>query len=75
MTLVSAGRGRTLYNDYAAMPAVPVPDTTGEAYPTLLSPGSNVWLTAWLWDMNRQSVSIASGGIANSAAFLLRAAG
>ena len=74
MTLVGAGQGRSLYNDYATVSVVPAPSTTGESYPTPLPPGYHVWLTAWLWDMNSQSVSIASGGIVNSAAFLLRAA-
>jgi hypothetical protein len=72
MTLVAQGLGRSLYNDYAAIPVVPVADTTGESYPTLLATNYNVWLTAWLWDLNSQSVTIGSGGLVSSAAFFLR---
>ena len=72
MTLVAQGLGRSYYNDYAAVAVVPVGDTTGESYPTLLGATYNVWLTAWLWDLNSQNTTITTSGLVNTAAFFLR---
>lgn len=72
-TLVAQGEGRGLYNDYHSVVVLPVPDTTGST-PTNLGPSYNVWLSAWLYDLNSQNATISAGGIATAAAFLLRGA-
>ena len=72
-TLVAMGEGRTIYNDYQAVTVAPVPDTTGQT-PTLLPSGYKVWLTAWVYDLNAQSVTLTGGNIAVASAFLLRGA-
>jgi hypothetical protein len=74
MTLCGQGLGRGLYNDYGTLVTVPAPDTTSESYPTLFAPTYNVWITAWLWDLNSLGVTVASGDIVSTAAFLLRGA-
>jgi hypothetical protein len=75
-TLIARGEGRSLYNDYAVVNVGPVPDTTGES-PTLYPTTYNVWVTAWLYDVESynsgiDSVSMQSGGIASAALYLLR---
>lgn len=72
-TLVARGQGRALYNDYHAISVWPAPNSTGQT-PTNLGPNYNVWLSAWLYDANAQTVTIANGGVATGAAFLLRGA-
>ena len=70
-TLVAEGAGRSLYDDYHAIAFGPAPDATG-ATPSLLAPTYRVWLTAWLYDLNGNSVTLSAGGLASGAAFLLR---
>jgi hypothetical protein len=78
-TLIARGEGRSLWNDYAALDIIPVPDTTGET-PVLYPATYNVWVTAWLYDAESYnstataSVSIQSGGIPSAALYLLRGA-
>lgn len=70
-TLVAAGVGRYGYNDFHVVAAMNTPDTTGES-PSLLSPTYNVWLSAWLYDLTGNSVTLNTGGIASAAAYLVR---
>lgn len=76
-TLVALGEGRDLYNDYAPVETVPVPDTTSET-PSLLPANYNPWVTAWLYDANNSnnnaSVSLTNGQIANAAVYVIRGA-
>lgn len=73
-TLVARGQGRSLYNDFAAVTVLPCPSTTGQT-PTNLGPNYQVFLSAWMYDLNGQSVQITSGSnVAVAAAFLLRGA-
>lgn len=73
-TLVAKGVGRSFYDDYHAVMVTPSPATTGQSYPTALGPTYNVWLSAWLYDQNNSSVTIASGNVASGAAFYQRTA-
>jgi hypothetical protein len=73
MTPIAQGVGRNLFNDYHAITVIPAPDTTGVT-PSLLPTTYNVWMTAWLWDLNATSVTISTGGVASGAACLLRGA-
>lgn len=76
-TLVARGAARSLYSGLAPVAVMPVPDTTGET-PSLLSPGYNIWLTAWVYDAMSYnstavaSVTVQSGGIASAACYLWR---
>lgn len=72
-TLVAQGVGRGLYNDYASIVVLPCPDATGQT-PSLLATTYNLWASAWLYDLNSQSVTIADGNIASAACLLLRGA-
>jgi hypothetical protein len=72
-TLVALGEGRNLYNDYHPLATMPVPDTTSQT-PSLLPTNYNIWLSAWLYDQNGQSVELDAGSIYNAAAYLVRGA-
>jgi hypothetical protein len=76
-TLIAMGEGRTPYADFQAISAIPVPDTTGTT-PSLLPTSYEIWVTAWLYDLNgsgSSSVSLnSSGNVANAALYLLRGA-
>jgi len=74
-TLIGIGEGVYGYTDYQAISAIPVPDTTGET-PSLLGTTYEVWISAWLYDLNggTNSVTLSSGGIASAAALLWRGA-
>lgn len=72
-TLVAMGVGRSLWADYQAISVLPVGDTTGTT-PSSLATTYNIWLTAWVYDLNNSSVTFSVGGIANAAAYLLRTA-
>lgn len=72
-TLVGSALGRYGYNDYHTVAMLPSPDTVAET-PTLLGTNYNVWLTAWLYDLNGDSStqSVTMGTLASGAAYLLR---
>lgn len=76
-TLVALGQGRNLYNDYAPVECVPVPDATSET-PSLLPTNYTPWITAWLKDNNNSnntaSVQLTNGNIANAAVYVIRGA-
>jgi len=72
MTLVAQGMGRSYYNDYHPVAVIPAPDATSETPSLHDGTTYNIWLTAWLYDLNASSVSISTGGIASAAAFLWR---
>lgn len=71
-TLVAMGEGRTQYNDYHAIAVVPVPDDVGQT-PSYLGPTYDIWLSAWLYDLNGNSTTVSAGNIVFGSAFLLRA--
>ena len=70
-TLVCRGVGRYGYSDYHTVACWPTPDTPGEP-PSLLPPSYKVWLSAWLYDLSGQGVTIEQGGVTTGAAFLMR---
>jgi len=70
-TLVCRGVGRYGYSDYHTVACWPATDTPGEP-PSLMPPSYNVWLSAWLYDFNKQGVTIEQGGVTTGAAYLLR---
>lgn len=79
-TLIARGAARSLYSGLAPIAVNPIPDTTAET-PSLFSPTYQVWITAWLLDAASynnvagvNSVTLATGGIASAAAYLLRGA-
>lgn len=71
-TLVARGVGRNQWNDQQSIPVLPVPATTGSSGGSGFSPNYDLWLSAWLYDANSQSVSVAANGIMGTAAFLIR---
>jgi hypothetical protein len=72
-TLVALGEGNGLYNDYESILVMPVPSTVSQT-PTNLPTTYNIWISAWIKDLNDQSVTISSGGVATGSAFILRGA-
>ena len=72
-TLVAQGIGRNLYNDYHALAVIPCPTAAGQQPSTALPADYEVWLSAWLYDLNGQSVTIRSSDVISSAAFLIAA--
>jgi hypothetical protein len=72
-TLVAMGEGRSIYNDYQAVTVLSVPDALGQT-PSLLPSGYKAWLTAWVYDLNGQSVTLTGGNVAVASVFLLRGA-
>lgn len=71
-TLVARGVGRNNWNDQQAIAVLPVPAATGLSGGSGLSPSYNLWLSAWLYDANSQSVSVLTDGLMNTAAYLVR---
>ena len=71
-TLIAQGLGRNVYNDYHAVTVLPVGDANGESYPALLPTNYSVWVSAWVYDLNGNSVSCDGGRIAGAALYLLR---
>ncbi len=72
-TLLAMGEGHTLYDDYQAVSVVPVPDTTGST-PSNLPTSYNIYLTAWVYDLNGYDVTLTGGNIAVASAWLVRGA-
>lgn len=72
-TLIGQGLGRAYYNDYHAITALTAPSATSET-PTMLSSAYNVWITAWLYDLNASTVTLSTGGIASAAVYYWRLA-
>lgn len=71
-TLIARGVGRWLYNDYHALNVSPVPDAAGESFSTM-SLSTNIWVSAWLYDLNNRSVSVSNAqNIPSAAVYLLR---
>jgi hypothetical protein len=71
-TLVARGVGRNNWNDLQAITVLPVPSNTGLSGGSGFSPSYNLWLSAWLYDANSQSVSVLTNGIMSTAAYLVR---
>lgn len=73
-TLVARGVGRNNWNDLQAITVLPVPAQTGHTgvVGSGYLPTYNLWLSAWLYDANSQSVTIETNNIASGACFLMR---
>lgn len=73
-TLVARGMGRSSWNDLQAITVFPAPASAGHSgvagtgYP----PNYNTWLSAWVYDLNNQGVSVATDNIATAGVFLIR---
>jgi hypothetical protein len=70
--MIGQGVGRWGYSDSHAVVIFPAPSTTGQtqANTALLSPTYNVWVTAWMYDLNNVGVTISA--LASAAVYLLR---
>lgn len=75
-TLIARGVGRNNWNDLQTVNVKPVPAATGHTgvAGSGYSPTYNLWLSAWLYDANNQSVTIENNAIATAGAFLIRIA-
>lgn len=70
-TLIARGVGRNNWNDLQAVSVLPIPAAPG-ANTTGFAPTYNVWLSAWLYDANAESVSIQNDNIVNASCFFIR---
>lgn len=75
-TIIARGVGRSYWNDGQVVNVRPIPanDNLGHsgADPTVYTPLYNVFMTAWLWDANNETVSVASGSMLSGAAYFWR---
>jgi hypothetical protein len=73
-TLIARGVGRNAWNDLQGIPVVPVPASPGHAgsVGTGYLPSYNIWLSAWIHDLNSQGVNVVTGSIFSGVAFLIR---
>jgi hypothetical protein len=73
-TLVARGVGRNNWNDGQAIAVLPMPAAVGHtgAAGSGFAPTFNLWLSAWLYDANSESVTINTNNIANTGCFLVR---
>jgi LysM repeat protein len=73
-TLVARGTGRSSWNDLNAITVLPTPAAPGHSgvAGTGFAANYNIWMTAWLYDVNNQGVSVNSQNIATAGAYLIR---
>jgi hypothetical protein len=72
--IVARGVGRTFWNDGQVVNVMPVPASAGHsgADPTVYTTTYDIFLSAWLWDSQDQTVSVASNSILSGAVYLIR---
>lgn len=69
--IIARGTGRNAWNDMQAINVIPTPSApghtglSGTGYPAAY----NIWLTAWLHDLNAQNVSVTISDVPNNAIF------
>lgn len=73
-TLIARGVGRNCWNDSQALTVLSAPSILGHTglANSGYSPTYNVWISAWLYGVNGQSVTVASGNIANAGVWFWR---
>lgn len=71
-TLVARGVGRNFWNDLMTVNVVAVPARNGQVGGSGFSPTYPAWLTAWLYDVKGQGVSVVSSNIAVAGVYLWR---
>lgn len=66
--LIARGLGRSCWNDLQAITVKPVPSVLGHTGQpnTGYSPTYNVWISAWVYDANGQSVSVNTSNIVSA---------
>lgn len=73
-TIIARGVGRNAWNDLQAITVVPIPASAGHAGTagTGYGPSYSIWLTAWLYDINARSVTVATNAITSGVAYIIR---
>lgn len=71
-TLVSKGIGRTYFIGQQVIRVVPVPSSPGQSYDNTGLPWSSLWINAWMYDANNQTLtSGGTNGTISSGVFLI----
>ena len=73
-TIVARGYGRSFYNDGQVVNVMPLPISSPHSGDdsTVFTPTYDIFLSAWLYDSQDQTVSVADGSILSGAVFLIR---
>jgi hypothetical protein len=74
-TIIARGVGRNAWNDAQAIAVIPTPAAaghTGLAGSGYTPSFTNIWLSAWLRDLNAQSVTVGNNAITSGVAFLIQ---
>jgi len=74
-TIIARGVGRNVWSDLQAIAVIPIPAAaghTGLAGSGYAPSFTNIWLSAWLRDLNAQSVTVGNNAITSGVAFLVQ---
>lgn len=71
-SLVAKGVARSHYNDFSVVTVVPIPSAAAQSGPAGLASTTNIWVTAWLYDLHDHQVVFNSTNLAAASVYLLR---
>lgn len=73
-TLIGFGKGRTLYWDAQPITVTTAPPAVGQTGSNAWPSSTNIWVSAWLYDLNSQTSTVTDDDIVSGGVFLERTA-